>query len=461
MKQLNLPKGAKKERIQDVFFYNIQFIKSETINSKVVRLVQLDLKKKKIRLENSRRFMFGSLVCFTKDNFRNIIFGTIYERKMDLLKKGLIGVETRSHNFEYNVNYIMVECSVYFEPYYQVLKALQMMDVNNFPLEDYIINVETEIMRPEYVEETGIMNDENRDLQLPTRLAIKYWPSAKKLGLDESQYKAFYSALTQEFCVIQGPPGTGKTYIGLRIADILLQNEDAWKTGPLLVVCFTNHALDQFLEGIMKFTKEIVRIGGQSKSELLQQFNIRNIRSKRDFNVSSALRNKRGRLENVLSYIKNLQKRIDLMDSKEFLFDISQFLPFINNTPNNNAYTWFYKCGQEEIFKWLLGGYDLERNQRDVQQVEPIAGTSNNDDNNSDSDESEEFFDAYEDEKERILDDSDDEVVVNKDALRRQDNFILMSLKTFNDEIADIQRKINTLEAEFEEKPNGMYYYLF
>jgi len=46
------------------------------------------------------------------------------------------------------------------------------------------------------------------------------WPSAKDLGLDESQFKALQLALTKEFAVIQGPPGTGKTHIGLKVFEL-------------------------------------------------------------------------------------------------------------------------------------------------------------------------------------------------------------------------------------------------
>lgn len=45
----------------------------------------------------------------------------------------------------------------------------------------------------------------------------------------------------------------GKTYVGLKIAQALLMNQNLWAdesdTAPMLVVCYTNHALDQFLEG--------------------------------------------------------------------------------------------------------------------------------------------------------------------------------------------------------------------
>jgi len=60
----------------------------------------------------------------------------------------------------------------------------------------------------------------------------------------------------------------------LQITKVLLHNISAWnKTGgPILVVCFTNHALDQFLEGIHSFHPDgIVRVGGRSKNETIQE----------------------------------------------------------------------------------------------------------------------------------------------------------------------------------------------
>ena len=109
-------------------------------------------------------------------------------------------------------------------------------------------------------------------------------PGSQALGLDPSQTEALYAALTRKLAIIQGPPGTGKTFLGLKIIQVLLTNKQFWKTdvtrvgqrkpSPILVICYTNHALDQFLEGILKFTKQIVRIGGNSKCEALQPFTL-------------------------------------------------------------------------------------------------------------------------------------------------------------------------------------------
>ena len=73
-----------------------------------------------------------------------------------------------------------------------------------------------------------------------------------------------------------------KNFVSLQIANVLLHNKWKWDTEqtvrrygtkhrPILVVCYTNHALDQFLEGIHQFhPKGIVRVGGRSQSETMQ-----------------------------------------------------------------------------------------------------------------------------------------------------------------------------------------------
>ena len=96
------------------------------------------------------------------------------------------------------------------------------------------------------------------------------WPNVDDIELNQSQLEAIQAALTKEFVVIQGPPGTGKTYVGLKVVQALLKNKKYWHDpeiegrwfdryegfnvnpevgSPMLVVCYTNHALDQFLEG--------------------------------------------------------------------------------------------------------------------------------------------------------------------------------------------------------------------
>ncbi|OAR02185.1 hypothetical protein LLEC1_04893 [Akanthomyces lecanii] len=96
--------------------------------------------------------------------------------------------------------------------------------------------------------------------------------------LDRGQCRALIAALSREFALIQGPPGTGKSYLGIELMKVLLNCQAKAALGPIVVVCYTNHALDQFLEHVLhEGTKKIIRIGGQSHSHLLQGHNLRTV----------------------------------------------------------------------------------------------------------------------------------------------------------------------------------------
>ena len=86
----------------------------------------------------------------------------------------------------------------------------------------------------------------------------------------------------------------------LQIANVLLHNKEKSDSGracwlstygfgqrlssthrPILVVCYTNHALDQFLEGIHQFHPEgIVRVGGRSQSATMKECSLSELRHK-------------------------------------------------------------------------------------------------------------------------------------------------------------------------------------
>lgn len=86
------------------------------------------------------------------------------------------------------------------------------------------------------------------------------------------------------------PPGTGKTFISVKIVQVLMNNKLLWskttdddRHRPILMVCYTNHALDQFLEKCVeecKLTDGVVRVGGQSKSLKLNNFKLTTIKDR-------------------------------------------------------------------------------------------------------------------------------------------------------------------------------------
>jgi len=198
-----------------------------------------------------------------------------------------------------DTSYEMIESPTYFETYKHVLLGLQFTDQDSLPFSEYILNQrdnDKPVAAPRYLSETKCEYDFTHIMRDPTKtkkiqsLNFEAWPNAEELGLDVSQYSALKSGLTKEFALIQGPPGTGKTFIGLKIVEVLLANERVWNPmncmAPILIVCYTNHALDQFLEGILEQTPigsgsgRLIRIGGQSKCEKLKSFQLEAIKNK-------------------------------------------------------------------------------------------------------------------------------------------------------------------------------------
>ncbi|KAK4996795.1 hypothetical protein LTR66_003664 [Elasticomyces elasticus] len=97
-------------------------------------------------------------------------------------------------------------------------------------------------------------------------------------SLDKAQATAVVNSLIRGLALIQGPPGTGKSYCGGAITKVLVANQEAAMLGPILCVCYTNHALDQHLEHLYDSgIKGIIRLGSGSKSKKLVNFNIRKV----------------------------------------------------------------------------------------------------------------------------------------------------------------------------------------
>ena len=100
----------------------------------------------------------------------------------------------------------------------------------------------------------------------------------------ENQTKAFEAFDDGHNLLLHGVAGTGKTFIGLKITEVLLNNERIWckglfETSPIVVICYTNHALDQFLEGILSFCHRIIRIGTRCKNEKVEKYQISKVQN--------------------------------------------------------------------------------------------------------------------------------------------------------------------------------------
>ncbi|KAF4955949.1 hypothetical protein FGADI_4122 [Fusarium gaditjirri] len=112
------------------------------------------------------------------------------------------------------------------------------------------------------------------DPEEPKSLSIEELEEA--IGLDAGQCCGLVGALTREYALIQGPPGTGKSYLGVQLLRVLLAAKQKAHLGPILIICYTNHALDQFLKHLLDVgIARIIRIGGRSVAPELEGLNLR------------------------------------------------------------------------------------------------------------------------------------------------------------------------------------------
>ena len=237
----------------------------------------------------------------------------------------------------------------------------------------------------------------SRDIQI---LDDSAWPRINEVQLDESQLEAVKMALTKEISIIQGPPGTGKTYIGLKIMQILLKNQTVWMgndPGPILLVCFTNHALDQFLEGILDFhQKGIIRVGSRSKSVRLQHLNLNRMlgprRHEEEEWVGRRKRLVKKEVDTAKIRVERFQARMD--GTKHAIFNEYE-LGWFMTWPQSNSLLRLYhmKPNISWLLEWLLCEcqHDDDWNQEHVgQNVTAPERVNQEEDNAQDEENTEE-----------------------------------------------------------------------
>ncbi|KAL4221266.1 NFX1-type zinc finger-containing protein 1 [Mactra antiquata] len=357
---------------------------------------------KRIRWGQGKRLTFGSLICLTDKEMKEFYIATVVER--DSISAGTLTIRFEEEFVTIrdvlSRTFNMAESSAYFEAYKYVLSGMQVLQDGDLPFVDQILGKHVKASRPAYLSATERYDlrplvDTECEVRPDCRLRhiadivpereiftttssfaksvcvcdLDSWPSNEKLNLDESQYKAVQGALTKEFVIVQGPPGTGKTYIGLQIVKVLLQNKTIWagigKTvQPMLIVCYTNHALDQFLEGIIKFFKgDVLRIGGRSNSKYLEGNHIkvyRKIRYGPKSPIGIMQRNKEQAnkaLEEMMNVISDISKSIEIyrceIIHERVLKSVmgSHYSSLVNGFPNRNTRSrcLSFSC----IFRWL------------------------------------------------------------------------------------------------------------
>ena len=292
----NIPRAQRNQLMK--YYQGVRIAGKKLTESGIIYQVHFDVSKFPMtKWAHSKRLIYGSFLCLSKDNFETMLFATVANRDPRDLQKGTFDIHfIEEQNIldieESQQEYQMVESPAFFEAYRHVLTGLKGMSADNMPFTKYLVECSDKAEPPEYLvredDQDPVCYDLSKALGVrnsPTSKKVpvlnpEAWPSVDILPLNGSQLEALKTALTTEFSVIQGPPGTGKTYVGAKIVRCLLENRQQWdpeNESPMLMVCFTNHALDQFLEKVLEFLpkRAIIRVGGRSKSKELEGCNLK------------------------------------------------------------------------------------------------------------------------------------------------------------------------------------------
>ncbi|KAF8316395.1 hypothetical protein DL93DRAFT_2193459 [Clavulina sp. PMI_390] len=226
-----------------------------------------------------------------------------------------------------NEGRFLTECPIMYESIRPFLQAL-LVEPSVVPFERYLAHPEAGSLKGVKVEpplystlpgfqfelasllrpESGIrslkldvMDPNSRAAVLTTLTSpLPSDPSMLSSILDPSQADAILSALTSEVSLMQGPPGTGKSYSGVQLLRVLVQN----KIGPILVMAFTNHAVDHLIRVVLdsKITSRVVRLGSRSADEDIAA---RSLEALEKLQAQSRLRPK---INKQFGIIKDLEK---------------------------------------------------------------------------------------------------------------------------------------------------------
>ncbi|CAE6460674.1 unnamed protein product [Rhizoctonia solani] len=281
----------------------------------------------------------------------------------------------------YNGSQLLIEAPVFFEGIRPFLEALQ----NNrglLPFSQHLCHRSEEEIRntvvppPSYALTPGFAFELKDlfppDTNVPT-LALRPNDTisterakgelSKSSRLDPSQADAVVDSLTREVCLIQGPPGTGKSYTGLEIIRVLIKN----KVSPILLVAFTNHALDHMLKGVLdaKITNNIIRLGSKhAADERIMEFSLENAEKlqsqaeQKDRMIGAAYKE----MKTSQNDMKELMKKLALRDvsqdhfEKYLLVDYPLHYEELFTSPPEWIYSLALQAAEDEAGWTTVGG---------------------------------------------------------------------------------------------------------
>ncbi|RPD60417.1 hypothetical protein L226DRAFT_469457 [Lentinus tigrinus ALCF2SS1-7] len=267
-----------------------------------------DAKKRFAYWEHSRRLQGASLVALVVVSNRTVrvYLGVVASYSKDIAESAKLEqgrIQLRVSFFDPEVELMalrgerlcvskssfamLVDNGVMFESVRPFLHKLQTTEPTDIPFSRYIASggelANVQVLRPKYALAPGFKfklqclakkGASVADLDITNPLAVaRARDQLRKLSvLDPSQAEAVVDSLTREVSLIQGPPGTGKSYTAKEILRVLFSS----KIRPIVLIAFTNHALDHMLTSVLDagITEKVVRLGTRSSDERISQYTL-------------------------------------------------------------------------------------------------------------------------------------------------------------------------------------------
>ncbi|KIP03942.1 hypothetical protein PHLGIDRAFT_76808 [Phlebiopsis gigantea 11061_1 CR5-6] len=268
-----------------------------------------DAKKREAYWEHSRLLQSGSLVALVilfNNNLQHVYLGTITSFGKDIAESSKADkdrIQVRLKFFDPEVELMamrrqevhgrtmfLVDNDVMYEASRPFLERLQTIEPTEIPFARYIAHggvlQDVQVLPPRYatapqfrfklssLAKKGVDKTLLRDLNvsLPGAIQLARTQLQQYSELDASQVDAVINTMTREVSLIQGPPGTGKSYTGKKIFQLLVGSG----VRPIILIAYTNHALDHMLTGVLDdgITNKLVRLGSRSSDERIAEYTL-------------------------------------------------------------------------------------------------------------------------------------------------------------------------------------------
>ncbi|KAL1630615.1 hypothetical protein SLS54_000486 [Diplodia seriata] len=271
-----------------------------------------------------------------------------------------------------------------FQP---TLKALQQMSLSeDVPFSEFLapsqdaagvvrVPPPAYARRPNFSFSLRSITDGNGEARLSPQRTFDAHELVQRSSLDDAQARAVVDSLTQNFALIQGPPGTGKSYTGIALIKVLLENRAAANLGPMVCVCYTNHALDQLLEHLVDAgISQIIRVGSRSKSEALKPLMLREVAKKVErtkaekrigWELATQLEEDEEEIAQLISTLGNADSWQSIKAYLQDSFPSQHDAIFGSSFQDEEGFVLQAEHPKKALDRWLRGGSSLPSSQRE------------------------------------------------------------------------------------------------